>query len=92
MKIVPLEMSDGDPGYFMYGHVDLTLFTTRVNKEFGEDFTLSDAWHTYLTATQPRRFFTGPSDKPHRRVAGEDFWWLCKPEDAGAFAATFVRP
>lgn len=88
MEIIPLEMSDGDPGYFVRGHVDKGKFISTVNAEFEEHFEPDDARHIYQTSVQP----FGAPRKPDQYSEGDNFWWQCKPDDEAAFACTFVRP
>lgn len=86
--ITAIEISGGDPGYFASGQIDKAAFAKIVNQLYEEEFTAEDVEYIYLTKTQPARF-VGKFDKPD---GYEDFWWRCKPEDPGAFLATFVCP
>lgn len=88
-QIVALEMFDGDPGYYVRGHMDKAEFVSEVNVVCDEDFEPEDAAHTYLTETIPQRH-VGRYDKPQH--GGNPYWWQCKADDPGAFPVTLVRP
>ena len=90
MEIVALQMGDGDPGYFAKGHVDRAEFVAEVNRQFEEEFEDAEAQHVYQTETIPDRF-KGRFDKPSE-YDGLPYWWICKPDDPGAFPVTFIRP
>jgi hypothetical protein len=90
LNVIALEMADGDPGYFVHGHVDKAEFIAAVNVEFGEEFGTEDAQHVYKTIVQPVRH-EGRFDKPDWYGEADNYWWICTAEDEGAFAATFVR-
>jgi len=87
MHIVEVEQGNGDPAYFAHGHVDKAAFIQEANKQFDEEFDAEDAEHLYLTDRRLR-----PGQEPDSEGEGDNCWWLCKPDDEGAFPATFVRP
>ena len=49
MKIIGLEMSNGDPGYLAKGHLNKDEFVTEVNRQFDEEFEVADV--SYIHAT-----------------------------------------
>ena len=92
MKIIPLEMNDGDPGYLAEGHVDkeefmrLAALYEDAPKNFKQSFTEPEyGWHIKATSEdEDDEDFPCPSGY-------DEFYYSCSADEPGAIPTTFTR-
>ena len=90
MDIEAIVLSDGDPGYVVRGHVDLTEFLAAVREyEIGEGIIGPGDDCDYITKHTYQRDAT-PEEA--REKGYHTFGFFCKLDEAGAYPITLARP